>query len=973
MKVKIYLGNLIPNIITNYRMVFKMRFTTNPSVGDSFYFDIVRNGNTIYTIDKAFTSSVNDEFNIIIGDDYIETAENTYDNINTWNFPSGLIPEDTSYDIVYGDGYVDILIGIDTDLSETWALNISYNESDVEITSEMTTYETTEMIDNYDLIDLYDDENIEFTSKLSDIEKLSNVFTDFSNSFTVPATANNNELFKHYYDVDIDNTFNANIRAKGYLEIDSFPLRFGKIQLEGIKLKEHKPDSYKITFYGALIQLSDLFGDDTIDRLDYDKVISGNTEIYTKTRSNLSQYDFEYNSGNFINSLNLPTFKNGDLITPLIAYTDRDWNYGSDDSLDISINDGAILDSELFQALRISKIIEAIEAKYNINFSREFFGGANFNNLFMWLNGNETPLSVETPINIISGLTDSGSWSGPDIVIDDFIQLDTTNNYFTIFVPKIGSTVRDFQDCEFWIRPMVYNLSDTTTKFRVTARNYDTGEIISKSEIRTGNDTTSTTSLFIKLKQRVVDYTVRIIFNIELLNTATFDFRVIINMFITPSTTGPAYSDRIRQTLPNTQTIIANRTIFNTLPKMKVIEFLQGIMKMFKLIIRPTSGNNFYVNTLNGYYSEGNILDITQYVDNREVNIERPEIYKTIKFKYQKTNNVLGKKFRQNQDPTNDEIGYGDLRAIYNLIESKNELNVELPFENMLFERLTVLQPSAQAGEITDWIIGQSISTSDEITFSKNNSKPILFFNNGIVNNVDYPIKIKFGSTIGTLSYSYLIGNTNDELLDQVTDTINWGAEVDPWHNQIVENSLYLNYWSNWINTIYDLKQRKFTFEANLPPRYIEELSLNDRLIIGNQRYKINDYKINLLNGNTKLTLFKDIYDWNQYSFPLDINEPFMTVDRTEFICNAGKKYYSVNLNTNLDWYTTKADQGFGTDWIDILTPTGTGSSEVVFIVNEKASQLEPDVYEARTVVLTIKNDDFGDIDILITQNGLEE
>ena len=51
-------------------------------------------------------------------------------------------------------------------------------------------------------LDLFKDENIKLTSALNDIEKLSNVFNDFTQSFTVPATANNNEIFQFYYDMD---------------------------------------------------------------------------------------------------------------------------------------------------------------------------------------------------------------------------------------------------------------------------------------------------------------------------------------------------------------------------------------------------------------------------------------------------------------------------------------------------------------------------------------------------------------------------------------------------------------------------------------------------------------------------------------------------------------------------------------------------------------------------------------------------
>ena len=45
------------------------------------------------------------------------------------------------------------------------------------------------------LIDLYGDENIEVTSTIQDIKDVGKVFTDFSQSFKVPASATYNVVF----------------------------------------------------------------------------------------------------------------------------------------------------------------------------------------------------------------------------------------------------------------------------------------------------------------------------------------------------------------------------------------------------------------------------------------------------------------------------------------------------------------------------------------------------------------------------------------------------------------------------------------------------------------------------------------------------------------------------------------------------------------------------------------------------------
>ena len=42
----------------------------------------------------------------------------------------------------------------------------------------------------------------------------SKIFTDFSKNFNLPATSRNNKLFKHYYNYDIVDGFDARKSAK---------------------------------------------------------------------------------------------------------------------------------------------------------------------------------------------------------------------------------------------------------------------------------------------------------------------------------------------------------------------------------------------------------------------------------------------------------------------------------------------------------------------------------------------------------------------------------------------------------------------------------------------------------------------------------------------------------------------------------------------------------------------------------------
>ena len=106
---------------------------------------------------------------------------------------------------------------------------------------------------NNDKLDLFQDENIELTSSIANINDISKNTTDYAKSFTVPASENNNKIFKHYYDANIDNAFDARVKINGRIELDGLPFRFGKWSLEKVIVKEEKASSYSINFVGNLV------------------------------------------------------------------------------------------------------------------------------------------------------------------------------------------------------------------------------------------------------------------------------------------------------------------------------------------------------------------------------------------------------------------------------------------------------------------------------------------------------------------------------------------------------------------------------------------------------------------------------------------------------------------------------------------------------------------------------------------------
>ena len=224
-------------------------------------------------------------------------------------------------------------------------------------------------------VDMFKDESVVLTQTIQNIKDIGKVFTDFTKTFTIPASRTNNKIFKHYYNFDILNGYDARVRSSAVIELNDLRFKEGRIKLEGVSLKDSLPNTYKITFFGNTVTLKELFGEDNLQAL--------------RTLTDLNQL---YDASNVRQGLQRNVATN-DVLVPLITHTDRlffDSGLNQADTGNLSYNAGTIKGCDYKQlkyAIRLHKIIEAIETRYNITFSNDFFNSSNehYYNLFMWL------------------------------------------------------------------------------------------------------------------------------------------------------------------------------------------------------------------------------------------------------------------------------------------------------------------------------------------------------------------------------------------------------------------------------------------------------------------------------------------------------------------------------------------------------------------------------------------------------------
>jgi len=225
-------------------------------------------------------------------------------------------------------------------------------------------------------LDLFEDESISIVSSVLDIQDISINTTEYSRSFTVPASNNNNRIFKHYYNADIDNAFDARKKTIARIEIGGVVFREGKITLTKVIMKGGQPSSYMVNFFGLLVSLKDILGSDKLSALDCSEFTEPYIPNFVKALLTNNQTP---------NEIALAIPHRDDLICSLLS--NRKYFYASnstayDATLQGNLYYSALLTSngakwnELKPSFKIRSIIDKIESKYSINFTGGFFDNA---------------------------------------------------------------------------------------------------------------------------------------------------------------------------------------------------------------------------------------------------------------------------------------------------------------------------------------------------------------------------------------------------------------------------------------------------------------------------------------------------------------------------------------------------------------------------------------------------------------------
>ena len=793
----------------------------------------------------------------------------------------------------------------------------------------------------YQQAEMFSDETISITSKIQDVKEPDKIFTDFTRSFTMPASKENNKILQHWYNSNIQDGFDYRIKKDAILEVDYSPFKRGKIQLKKVVLKDGLPFSYSVVFYGNTVNLKDLMTDDELQQLDYldnynHAYNAGN--VYLGLQTGLSENSVTnsviyplithtkrlyFDSSGHIksgttsgeDSSKLITSSGGFLTSPVVSRGDYVVNTTNNTSATVTLVESATqlaLSEDIFvfgqsykiykkiqyngnlyydnvqserglsyvdikPAILCSQIIIAIEQKYNIDFVGSFFTSDAFSNLYMWLHRNKGGLTTEgTQSKIIGALQrSSGSTS-----------FDVTSTNWTFDITGEGREQYDFT--------LALNVKTGYTDVKYTVKAYDSVSGVVVAELKDiTND--QTLSWGVEIDEDVpltyynISWTVTAESTLFFTPTLTLDYKEFDNGPNNPATNT---LQAIYITNPAEINTLSQVVVKDHLPKIKTIDFLTGIFKMFNLTAyyedNYASANfgKIIVETLDDFYTDaknnisGGSYDISKYVDVEKSVVEAPVTYKTIDFKYKEPKTLLAKEHKEEFNDT-----FGNESFTLSGLDSGKTYKVELPFEHMKYERLfdddngditEILWGYAADGKFdSDIDVYPAIGDYDPVL-----TNPLLFYGiretmvgttqyinwididnipNNPPNNITRYWRPSNTNTSGESKILYNYNNNYSSNLDIYPEyTLNFDNEVDEWtltdYNGNT-NSLFRNFYGNYIRDLFDKRKRILKIDSHLSQEILINHKLNDKLIINNEQYIINKIDTNFMSEKSKFEL----------------------------------------------------------------------------------------------------------------------
>lgn len=667
-------------------------------------------------------------------------------------------------------------------------------------------------IDNK-FVEQFEDETITLTKRVRNLESIGSVLSDFTKNFTIPATETNNIIFNHYYDISVVNGYNPYVKVNAHIESDTIELFRGVIELISVAFREGEPYTYEIIFYGSTKTLSSIYGEDTLQDVDWSDY------HHVTTESNIA----ESWQG---------TLQSGVIKYPLFDYhRGVVWGDGVDVPNNINITGRGFSANNLRPAIRLKEMVTKCIEHSGYTFRIES------NDLF---NDAFTADIYCLPV------AQAGRIYNPDIASNYEFKVDKSTGQ-NIVTPYF--TLVDFNNPVSGNVGLAFSIvTDTYTAphqgqyefiFEVTVGSWaSTGEGVEGSVVYIAEVNGTQGSLLLRLNS--VQNSSGTYTKAFTLNLYAGDTLKIKGVSVTGFTS--SYQSLECTSAPYG---IQGETInlASIMPKVKIVDFLQGVLQTFNAVIVPSSSTAFRIVNIDTWYDSGSIVDWTDYVDIKSIVHNKLIIPKRISFKHKMGTDIASTSFANL-----NQREFGSMSFTPDVDFTGPEMKIETPFTIIVPQMLNEINDLYETIGTTDL---NAPTLIDEDLKPAQNELTLFFMSDNEVYSTNFSY-FAAGSSRSTFPFA---GTFEEYPSDTNTYSLAFSLEADV-NKTIPTKTLYQHFWSRYVARIFAKSSRRVSVSAFIPVSQWLNMDLSNTIRIADYYYKIETIDYNIVTGEAKLSLF---------------------------------------------------------------------------------------------------------------------
>ncbi len=714
-------------------------------------------------------------------------------------------------------------------------------------------------------LDLYDSEPIKLNLSIEDITD-ADATSVFSRQFKIPATRNNNLFFKTAFEVN-GTDYDVTIKKPAEILVDGQEFRQGHIRLQKIYVNNDldKTD-YQLLFLGETRDFSTVIGDAPLCQLlmpDLQVVDpqTGANRNPTVDDIELSWQAFPQTST--VDSEGNPNggLSNGNLLFPLIDHGNNYDEEGAVVGSTMQIGNGAqvrsftesqypLETSKLKPMIRAKRIMDQIFEDAGYTYTSTFFNSPRFNQMYVSAFGNEA----------ITGYTASGS--GENLCNAEYNRQDPQmfgDNLWlpdNVYDPGSNLILGNIPNGSKYVVGGDVPAGDPNTKLRISAEAY----VFALVDVSCPGGCTDPVPARLQLvnvstgqvyKSSGYGYDDIVSFTFD----SEFDGVGVLAGSLLALRVDPL-TDPDRDEVKDIKFQVQNApgTLLPTSMldcEYKQIDFVKDILKMFRLVLAPdrNDSKNFIVEPWQTYINSGNLHDWSHKLVNQKDMVLEP-LFNTqseeIEFRMQQDEDWINKfHFDQFKEP------YGYLKFDSNnelLKGTRNITTIGIAPTPMGTIQEDAVNTNHQA---PGFIFPQVHVNETEDTGLKHlpmKAKTRLLFYNGLA-----PVPQSGGAlkwylqTASNFYTTYPLVSSFEDWPQQTTGlNINWSNDINYWVQssltQVFSNeqggTLYTEYWSRYINSLYNKFSRRLTAYFVLNNVDLQDLSFDDTIFVNGKYYR---------------------------------------------------------------------------------------------------------------------------------------